>query len=160
MTMANRQPGDSFENAGIDQEQSASGARQQIREMKDQVVSQARTGVRQARDRAMSSLAESRDEFAGQIEAVADAFRRTGSHLNAENQRRMAGLTESVARQADQVARYVRDFDPRTARDDLAGLARRQPALVFGGALALGLLGARFIKSSKRRDAGGTDAWR
>ena len=35
-------------------------------------------------------------------------------------------------------------------RNDLENLARRQPALILGGALVLGLIGARFIKSSER----------
>jgi hypothetical protein len=35
-------------------------------------------------------------------------------------------------------------------RADLENLARRQPALVLGGALLLGLMGARFLKSSQR----------
>lgn len=154
MSVANTQSGDSPEEAGIEQEQSVAGARQQIREVKDQVVGQAKSSLRQAKDRATSSLGESRDQFAEQLGAVAEALRRTGEHLRLENQQRVAGLTESVARQADQVANYVRTFDPRTARDDLESLARRQPALVLGGAFALGLLGARFFKSSKQRDGG------
>ena len=36
-------------------------------------------------------------------------------------------------------------------RQDLENLARRQPALMIGGALVLGLIGARFLKSSERR---------
>ena len=35
-------------------------------------------------------------------------------------------------------------------RADLENLARRQPAIMIGGALVLGLIGARFLKSSKR----------
>lgn len=154
MSMGNTQSGDSSGEAGIKQEQSGAGARQQIREVKDQVVDQAKSSLRQAKERASSSLGESRDQFVEQIGAVAEAFRRTGEHLRSEDQQRVARLTESAARQADRVADYIRNFDPRTARDDLEGLARRQPALVLGGAFALGLLGARFFKSSKRSDGG------
>jgi hypothetical protein len=39
-------------------------------------------------------------------------------------------------------------------RQDLENLARRQPALMIGGALVLGLIGARFLKSSERRSGG------
>jgi CHASE3 domain sensor protein len=173
MTMANTQAGDSFGDAGTGREQTAGGTREQIREMKNQMVDQAKSSVRDAKDRAVSSLGESRGRFADQIRTMADAFRRTGQHLESENQQRIAGLTDSIARQADQVADYVGNFDPRTARDDLERLARRQPVLVIGGAFALGLLGARFFKSSNRtagrsrgrRDtdttfaSGGADAW-
>jgi hypothetical protein len=173
MTMANQQAGDSFGDAGMGREHPAGGTREQIREMKNQVVDQAKTSVRDAKDRAVSSLGESKDRFADQIRTMADAFRRTGQHLESENQQRMAGLTDSIARQADQVADYVGNFDPRTARDDLERLARRQPVVVIGGAFVLGLLGARFFKSSNRAlgrgrgrrgtdtafDTGGADAW-
>jgi hypothetical protein len=152
MKTANTETGASFEDAGTSQEQP--GARQQIREVKDQVVDQAKNSLRQAKDRATSSLGESRDQFAQQVSAVADAFRRSAEHLRSENQERMAGLTDSLARQADRVADYVRTFDPRTTRDDLESLARRQPAMVLGGAFALGLIGARFFKSSRRNDGG------
>jgi hypothetical protein len=154
MKTANTETGASFEVAGTNQEQPGASARQQLREVTDQVVDQAKSGLRQAKDRATSSLGESRDQFAQQLSAVADAFRRSAEHLRSENQERVAGLTDTLARQADRVADYVRTFDPRRTRDDLESLARRQPAMVLGGALALGLIGARFFKSSRRKDAG------
>jgi hypothetical protein len=40
-------------------------------------------------------------------------------------------------------------------RNDLENLARRQPAIVIGGAVVLGLIGARFLRSSERRRGGG-----
>lgn len=138
--------------------QSASGAetgqtgtaREQIREVKDQVVGQAKTTFQQARDKAGASLGESKGQFADQFGNIAAALRRTTEHLRAEDQQRIAGLTETVARQVDQVAGYLRNKDARAIRNDLESLARRQPAIVIGGALVLGLIGARFLKSSQR----------
>jgi len=125
-------------------------AREQIREVKDQVVGQAKNTLQQARERAGSSLGESKQQLAGQVGAIADALRRTTEHLRAEDQQRIAGLTDTVARQVDQVANYLRNKDARAMREDLENLARRQPALMLGGALVLGLIGARFFKSSER----------
>jgi hypothetical protein len=127
-----------------------SSAREQIREVKDQVVGQARNTLVQARDRASSSLGESKGQFADQFGTIADALRRTSEHLRSEDQQRIAGLTETVARQVEQVADYLRSKDAVAMRRDLENLARRQPALVLGGALVLGLIGARFLKSSQR----------
>jgi len=126
-------------------------AREQIREVKNQVVDQAKTTFQQARDRAGSSLGESKGQFAEQVGGIADALRRTTEHLRSEDQQRIAGLTDTVARQIDQVAEYLRNKDARAMRQDLENLARRQPALMIGGALVLGLIGARFLKSSERR---------
>jgi hypothetical protein len=131
-------------------QQAGASAREQIREVKDQVVGQAKTTLQQARDRASSSLGESKGQFADQFGTIADALRRTTEHLRSEDQQRIAGFTETVARQVDQVANYLRSKDARAMRTDLENLARRQPALVLGGALVLGLIGARFLKSSQR----------
>jgi hypothetical protein len=131
-------------------QQNGGSAREQIREVKDQVVGQAKNTLQQARDRASSSLVESKAQIAGQFGGLADALRRTTEHLRSEDQQRIAGLTETVARQVDQVAAYLWNKDARAMRADLENLARRQPAIVLGGALVLGLIGARFLKSSKR----------
>lgn len=149
MTMANTESRGSRGNATG--QEGGSSARDQIREVKDQVVGQAKSTFQQARDRAGSSLGESKGQFAEQFGTLAQALRRTTEHLRSEDQPRIAGLTESVARQVDQVANYLRDKDARAMRQDLENLARRQPALVLGGALVLGLIGARFLKSSERR---------
>ena len=118
--------------------------------MKDQVVGQATSTLQQARDRASSSLGESKGQFADQFGTIAEALRRTTEHLRSEDQQRIAGITETVARQVDQVANYLGTRMPRAMRTDLENLARRQPAIVLGGALMLGLIGARFLKSSQR----------
>lgn len=128
--------------------ESDGGARGQIRQVKNQVVDQAKHTLRDARDRATSSLSESRRQAAEQIGGVASAFHSAGDHLRNEQQERIANLADSLAGQVDQVANYLREADLDRLVRDVEGLARRQPALVYGAALALGILGARFLKSS------------
>ncbi len=135
-----------------------STAREQIRDVKDQVVGQAKNTIQQARERASSSLGESKSQVADQFGTIAGALRRTTEHLRSEDQQRIAGLTDTVARQVDQVANYLRNKDASAMRADLENLARRQPALMIGGALVLGLIGARFMKSSKRTSARGSNS--
>jgi hypothetical protein len=127
-----------------------SSTREQIREVKDKVVEQAKNSFQQARDRAASSLGESKGQVADQFGAIADALKRTTEHLRSEDQQRIAGLTDTVAQQVDQVATYLRSKDARAVRQDLEDLARRQPAFILGGAFVLGLVAARFLKSSER----------
>lgn len=136
---------------GTDSDDSRTGgARAQIREVKEQVVDQAKSSFRQARDRATSSLSDSRHEAADRIGGIAGAFRSTSQHLRSENQPGVANLTDSLAEQVERLSSYLRDRDLRSVREDLENLARRQPAIALGAALALGLLGARFLKSSER----------
>ena len=156
MTMANTESrGSQADGPGQPGAESGSGgAREQIREVKNQVVDQAKNTFQQARDRASSSLGESKSQVADQFGTVADALRRTTEHLRSEDQQRIAGLTDTIARQVEQVANYLRTKDAQAMKQDLENLARRQPALMLGGALVLGLIGARFLKSSDRSRQG------
>jgi hypothetical protein len=125
-----------------------SGAREQVRQAKDKVVDQARTTLRDARDRAGSTFTDSRRQAADRIGGVGNAFRRTSETLREEDQTRFADVADNVARRIDRVADYLRASDGGTIARDLENLARRQPALVFAGAFALGVVAARFFKSS------------
>lgn len=127
------------------------GARGQIRQVKQQVVDQAKTTFRQARDQASSSLSDSRRQAADQVGGIANALHSAGQHLRGEQQERIAGLADGFADQVDQVASYLREADLDRMARDVESLARRQPAIVFGAAFAIGLLGARFLKSSEAR---------
>jgi hypothetical protein len=123
----------------------------QIREVKNQVVDHAKTTLTEARDSAASSLAGSKGRLAEQVTHVANAFRTTTDHLRQNDQPQLAGYADGVARQAERLAGYLRNADFRAMGEDVQELARRQPALVVGGAFALGLLAARFLKSSERK---------
>jgi rhodanese-related sulfurtransferase len=136
------------------------GTREQIRQVRDQVVDQAKSTLRDARDRAGSSLADSRRQAADQIGHIAGAFHRTGEQLRNENQERIAGLADSFAGQVEQVARYLRDADLRAIGRDVERLARERPAVVYGAAFAVGLLAARFLKSGSSSETDrSSDAW-
>lgn len=129
-----------------------SSMRDQVRGLKDQAIEQGRTSLRDARDRAASSLGETKGRVAEQIGAVAHAFRQAGDQLRGQQQgQRIAGLTDAMAQQAEQAADYLRRADAAVLRHDVERLTRSQPALVLGGAFVAGLIGARFLKSSERR---------
>lgn len=134
------------------------GARDQFRQVKEQVVDQAKHTFRDAREKATSSLGDSRRQAADQIGGIASAFHSAGEHLRHEQQERVADLADSLAGQVEQVAGYLRDADLQRMARDIGNLARRQPALVFGAAFALGMIGARFIKSSESRGSGEFDS--
>jgi len=135
------------------------GTREQIRQVRDQVVDQAKSTLRDAKDRAGSSLADGRRQAADQIGNIAGAFHRTGEQLRNDNQERIAGLADSFAGQVEQVAQYLRDADFQTMARDVERLARERPAVVFGAAFAVGVLAARFLKSGSSSEREGNDAW-
>ena len=138
-------PGTSGEGANAG---TGGGAREQVRQAKDKVMDQARTTLRDARERAGSTFTDTRRQAADRLGGVGGAFHRTSETLRGEDQDRFADVADNVARQIDRVADYLRDSDGQTIARDIESLARRQPALVFAGAFAIGVLAARFFRSS------------
>jgi ElaB/YqjD/DUF883 family membrane-anchored ribosome-binding protein len=137
-----------------DQQSDGGGARAQIRDVKDRVVEEAKTSIRQARESATSSLDQSRNRAADSIDSIASAVRGTGDRLRSDNQTTAANLTDSLADQVERISSYLRTRDLTSVREDLERFARQQPSVAIGVALAIGMLGARFIKSSPRRTGG------
>jgi len=125
--------------------------RAQIRDMKDQMVDQAKQSFRQARDSAGSSLNQSRNQAADSIGGIASAVRGTSERLRADNRDRVADLTDNLADQVERLSSYLRDRNLGDFRRDAEEFARRQPAVAVGVALAIGVLGARFLKSGQGR---------
>lgn len=126
-----------------------SGARVQIREVKDQIVSEAKNSFQQARDSASSSLTQSRQKAAERLGGIASAIRNTSEHLRSESEPKVADLTRSLAEQTDRLASYLRERDLRGFQTDLQNFARQRPAIALGAAVAVGMLAARFFKSSQ-----------
>jgi hypothetical protein len=110
--------------------------------------------MRDARDRAGASLSDGRRQAADQIGGIGGALHRTSEQLRNEDQAKIADLADSVGRRVDRMADYLRETDGRTMARDVESLARRQPAVVFAGAFALGVAAARFLKSSAPESEG------
>jgi hypothetical protein len=75
-----------------------------------------------------------------------------GENLRGKEQETpIAGLTarygDSLAQQVEQVSHYLEQKDLRELVRDVEVFARRNPAVFIGGAFALGMLAARFLKS-------------
>ena len=76
------------------------------------------------------------------------------------------GATRYIRQASDRVQRaadYLERTDVREMVRHTEGFARRQPALFLGGAMALGLIAARFLRSSQREnqqpDTGYEGSW-
>ncbi|HEU5051096.1 MAG TPA: hypothetical protein VFU00_12270 [Gemmatimonadales bacterium] len=153
MTTPFDQPGAATERAGTTTEDTMETGRSKAEQVKQKITEEARTRVRQARDKAGSAIDERKGELAGSMASVAGAVRASTDQLRDEGHDRIAGYVESLAQQFDRAAGYLRERDTRALRDDLEDIARRQPALVIGAAFAVGVLAARFFRSSDRETA-------
>lgn len=125
----------------------ADKAREAARQAQDRVGDLAD----QARSQAGSQLASQKDRVADTLGGVAQRLRQTGHQMQDQDD---LGLTRYVDRAASQVesfSNYLRQNDIGGLVDDVERFARREPAIFFGGAFLLGLLGARFMKSTRPR---------
>ena len=107
------------------------------------------TVATQAGEKVASRLDTQKDKAADELGNVAHALRQTGDQLRGQNQD--GGVHQYVASAADQIERlsgYLRSTNTRELMSGVERFAREQPALFVGGAFMLGLLGARFLKSS------------
>jgi hypothetical protein len=87
---------------------------------------------------------------ATRLNTVADALRQTGDQLRDQDQDWMATYSNQVAERVESFATYLEDHNVEDLLREAESFARRQPELFLGGAFTLGLLAARFFKSSQR----------
>jgi len=125
----------------------------QVKETVGQVAGQAQQAagqvVDQARQQVSSRLVGQKDRAAEGLISVAHALRQTSQQLREQDQQAVTGYIESAASQVERISNYLKHNDLGGLIDDVEHFARRQPALFLGGTFVLGLLGARFLKSSR-----------
>lgn len=104
------------------------------------------------RDKASSQLNTQKDRATEGLGSVAQAVRQSTKQLREQDHDTLAGYVEQAADQIDRLSRGLRNKDVGELARDAQRFARRRPALFVGSAFAIGLVGARFFKSSAERD--------
>ena len=105
---------------------------------------------------ATSQLTTQKDRATDGIGTLAQAVRQTTERLRSEDHDTVAQYVERAAEQLERLSQNLREKDVSELLDDAQRLARRQPAMFIGGSFAVGLLAARFLKSSRETERGGT----
>jgi len=110
----------------------------------------------QAGDKVASTIDSQKNRAADGLGSFAQALRQTGDQMRGQTQG--APVDQYVASAASQIERfsgYLRSTNTKEIVRNVEDFARQQPALFIGGAFMLGLLGARFLKSSERPETSG-----
>jgi len=119
--------------------------------------------VQQARQAVAGQLAGQKDRATGTLDAMVDVLHQASQKLSEQGQGFVAGYVDQAAGAVEGASGYLRERDVEALVGELEGFARRQPAWFLAGAFTLGLLGARFLKSSRSgmsTGSGGTNSWR
>lgn len=116
----------------------------------DQAQQKAGEVVDQAKQTVTTQASSRKDQAAQSLMTVADALRQTGQNLRGQEQGAVAGYADTVAERVENFSHYLQERDLNQLVGDVERYARQNPALFLGGAFALGLAAARFLKSSSQ----------
>lgn len=107
-----------------------------------------------ATEKAASKLDEQKAVVTSGLASVAGSIKQVGESLReTDDQTAVTEITakygDRLAGQIEQISNYFEQNDLREIASDVEDFARKNPAVFIGGAFALGILAARFLKSSK-----------
>jgi len=106
------------------------------------------------RERASAELTTQKERATDGLGTIAQVVRRSTQQLRDQQHDTVAQYIEQAADQLERLSTRLKEKNVSELLNDAQRLARRQPALFIGGAFVLGLLGARFLKSSSDRESG------
>ena len=132
-------------------EETTSPIRQKIDDVVEEGQQLTKELATQVQEQTKDEVAKRKSQTASQLDNVAQAFRQTGQQLRHKDQQTLASYTEKMAEQVERMTSYLDEKNVDQIIADAERFARRQPELFIGSAFTLGLLAARFIKSSGQR---------
>ena len=125
----------------------SSGAESAIGQAKDRAEDLMETAQHRAKSAAESKLSVGKEQAADRLSGVVQGLRSSSDQFG--NQETIQRLVSRAADRVGDFADHLRNRDVPQLIDEVEDFARRQPAAFLGGAFAVGLLGARFLKSSR-----------
>ena len=147
---------ESTEHLSDHDKQQAQRAKASLHDLKDQVAGQAKEHAEAAKERLHGHAEERRNRLAENLRGVASGLNSAAGEIR-EKPETAAWQADGIARVssvASQAADYLAEHDTKELLTDARDYAKRYPLATIGGALVLGLLGARLLKASDERDHG------
>jgi hypothetical protein len=121
-------------------------------EAKDKVQELATKAQDKAGEKVEAGVSKGKNRAADALGAVAQSLLVSSQQLRQQDRGAVGGFVEKAANRMEQWADYMQNTDTREMADRFENFARREPAMFLGGAFALGLLGARLLKSSRKSE--------
>ena len=129
------------QNAASDAGESAKREAQGVR---DRVAEEAKGLRDRAQETIRSSVSERKDRAADELGNVAEALRKAGQDMRDQDYAGVADYAERLAQRVEGASDYIKQQDVGDFVQGLEGFAKREPAIFIGGAVALGVVAARF----------------
>ena len=132
----------------------AQQAKQQGQQLAQQARQQANDLASRGGEQVKSQLANQKHEASQRLTPIQVALRETAQQLRKQGQAPVAQYADRTSDQVERFSGYLRETEVDEMVDQARGFARSRPAIFLSGAVALGFLGARFLKSSSQEAAG------
>ena len=147
-------PAESAQEPGGELSTAESAVRASAQNTTQSTVAQSSGLVDNIKARAATQLGTQKDRASEGIGTLAQAVRHTTERLREEQHDTVAQYVDKAAEQLERWSNGLRGKDVSELLDETQRFARRRPALFVGGSFALGLLVARFLKSSRENSTG------
>src|SRR5829696_6083120 len=151
MTDASSPPATGQSTESLGQQQGQQGA-STAQEKTQQVAGQAQEKVQETAQQAQGMMRDQIDERSTQtgerITSTANDLRSVGEELRNQGKDTPAKLADNAAEKTEQLGSYLSEADADRLLSDIEDFGRRQPWVVLAGGVALGVVGARFLKAS------------
>ena len=121
---------------------------EQVQQSAQQVSQGAQDAVQQAGQQAKSTARDQKQSVAQSLTQVGQALHDSGSSLQQKGDNTAAQAIDMAASKVDTLAEYLQNTSIDDMIHGVQDYARREPAIFFGGAFALGFALSRFLKSS------------
>ena len=131
--------------------ETTAGIKGSLREARESLKSKASAATAQAKEHGQEYLQQNKARAADRLQDYSESVRETAERFERERDPNIAHYTSLMADKLERAAAYVRERDFRDLRRDAEELARRHPAVFFGGMFVTGLALARFFKASTDR---------
>jgi len=136
-------------NSGSGIQDAGVKAQQKTGEMIDQATEKVGEVAGKVKEQATSQISSQKEKAADSLGNVAEAIRQTGDQLRQKEEvAPVAQYTDQLAQGIETVSNYLKSKSLSDIVNEVERFARREPALFLGGALTIGLLAGRFLRSS------------
>lgn len=105
----------------------------------------------QVQQQVVSRLTEQKDKLTNVLETTTFVIQQVGEQVRQQDHATTAEYVDKAADWAEQFTTTVREQEVSELVSQTEQVARQRPSLFLGGALALGVLGTRFFRSSARQ---------
>lgn len=117
----------------------------------ERVRDTAQQAVETAERTARSALSTQKERAASSLDDIAEVLHAAGEQLRGHDRTSLAEYADRAADRIDEFARTLQRKDVGQLVADAEAYGRRHPEVILGGGLVIGLLAARFLKSSSYR---------